>query len=320
MAKKHRGDVDSPWKEALHYFLPHFLAFFFPRLHKAIDWKRGYIALDKEFQQIVRDARIGKRLADKLFKVWLTSGKEAWLLIHVEIQGRVEARFPRRMFQYNYRCFDRYHRRVISLAVLCDERPEWRPDRFVYGGWGSKMGLIFPVAKILDYAEKQEELTKHTNPFAQVVLAHLKALETRRDPARRRQWKTQLVKGLYERGWKAEDVRQLFRLIDWLMDLPHELQEGFREELHRYEEEKRMPYVTSVERLAKEEGRQEGRQEGVRDSLLKVIKTGLQGKFGRAGLKLLPKIRALENDAQLYDVAKALMTADSLDAIRELLS
>lgn len=28
-----------------------------------------------------------------------TSGKEAWLLVHVEVQGGVEAKFPRRMFQ-----------------------------------------------------------------------------------------------------------------------------------------------------------------------------------------------------------------------------
>jgi len=33
------------------------------------------------------------------------------------------------------------------------------------------------------------------NPFAQVVLAHLKALETRRDPATRQRWKIGLVKG-----------------------------------------------------------------------------------------------------------------------------
>ena len=154
------------------------------------------------------------------------------------------------------------------------------PDRFVYGGWGSKMGLIFPIAKVLDYATDQETLTKHDNPFAQVVLAHLQAMETRRDPLQRRQGKVQLVKGLYEHGWKAEDVRQLFRLIDWLMDLPEELQEGFREELYRYEEEKTMPYVTSVERLA------------VRETLLEMIEVGLQGKFGQAGLELLPKIRA----------------------------
>jgi hypothetical protein len=312
MAKKQRRHLDSPWKEALQHFLPHFLAFLFPRLHAAINWERDYIALDKEFQQIVRDARVGKRLADKLFQVWRKNGKEAWLLIHVEIQGHAEARFPRRMFQYNYRCFERYHRRVISLAVLCDDRPEWRPGRFVYGGWGSRMGLIFPIAKVLNYATDQEALTKHDNPFAQVVLAHLKAMETRRDPLQRRQWKIQLVKGLYEHGWQAEDVRQLFRVIDWLMDLPKELQEGFREELYRYEEEKTMPYVTSVERLAKKEGR--------RESLLEVIEIGLQGKFGQAGLELLPQIRALEKNSQLRDVATTLMTADSLDAIRKLVS
>jgi len=33
--------------------------------------------------------------------------------------------------------------------------------------------------------------------------------------------------------------------------------------LEQIEEEKKMPYVTSVERLAKEEGREEGREAGI---------------------------------------------------------
>jgi hypothetical protein len=90
--------------------------------------------------------------------------------------------------------------------------------------------------------------------------------------------------------------------------------------LHRYKEEKRMPYLSSVERLAKEEGRQEGRQEVLREILLNLIKAGLQGEFGRAGLKLLPKLRTRKNNAQLSNVAITLMTADSLDAIRDLVS
>ena len=103
---------------------------------------------------------------------------------------------------------------------------------------------------------------------------------------------------------------------DWLMDLPEELQEGFREELYRYEEEKTMPYVTSVERLAKEEGAREGLREG----LLEAIEVVLEGKFGQAGLELLPKIRALKDNAPLRDVAKTLATAESLDPIRKLVS
>jgi hypothetical protein len=40
----------------------------------------------------------------------------------------------------------------------------------------------------------------------------LKALETRRSPELRYRWKLELVKGLYKRGYTAEDVRQLFCL------------------------------------------------------------------------------------------------------------
>src|SRR5215210_1551587 len=78
---------DSPWKEALeHYFEP-FLAFFFPRAHSDIDWSRGYEFLDKELLQVVRDADMGRRLVDKLVRVWRRGGEEAWVLVHVEVQG-----------------------------------------------------------------------------------------------------------------------------------------------------------------------------------------------------------------------------------------
>jgi hypothetical protein len=88
------GDLDSPWKEALEHFLGPFLAFFFPSVHQAIEWGHGYESLDKELQQVVRDARIGRRLADKLFKIWRKDGQEAWLLIHIEVQGKKRRPFP----------------------------------------------------------------------------------------------------------------------------------------------------------------------------------------------------------------------------------
>ena len=62
-----------------------FLAFFFPQAHADIDWARRYEMLDKEFQQIVREAEQGRRVVDKLVKVWLKSGEERWILIHVEV-------------------------------------------------------------------------------------------------------------------------------------------------------------------------------------------------------------------------------------------
>ena len=76
-----------------------------------------------------------------------------------------------------------------------------------------------------------------------VVLAHLKTLETRRSPADRHAWKLRLVKGLYERGMDPEDVRQLFRFIDWIMESARQLERLFREEINAYQQEKRMPFI-----------------------------------------------------------------------------
>jgi hypothetical protein len=321
--KKRRRDQDSPWKETLHHFLQPVLAWFFPAVHDAIDWGRGYEALDKEFQQIVADARAGRGLADKLFKVWRRNGRELWLFIHVEVQGQVERRFGRRMFRYNVRCFELYDRPVVSLAILTDDDPNWRPKGFAYGAWGSRTGMRFPAVKLLDYVGREEELSASSNPAAQIVLAHLEARATQDSPEQRRQAKVRLVKRLYGRGWSADDVRQLFRLIDWLMELPAELQEGFRQELHEFEEAKHMPYVTSIERLAKkegrEEGRQEGRQEGARAELLHTIRTGLKAKFGVAGSRLMAKVRGIDDLPRLRILAASLIRVESLRDFRDLL-
>src|SRR5262245_11782675 len=217
--RRSRRDLDSPWKEALERFLPAFLAFFFPRLHEAIDWRRGYESLDKELQQIAHDARLRRKLADKLFKVWRKDGRERWLLIHVEVQGKKEADFPERMFVYSFRIYDRYRQLAVSVAVLCDDDPDWRPDRFAAEEWGCEIGLRFLTVKLLDFRGREEALERDVNPFAAVVLAQLKELETRGAPGERWRWKVRLVKGLYERGLSADDVRQLFRLIDWMLQL-----------------------------------------------------------------------------------------------------
>ena len=50
---------------------------------------------------------------------------------------------------------------------------------------------------------------------------------------------------------------QLFRIIDWMMDLPELLEQLFKQEAEQIEQEKHMPYVTSVERLAIREARAE---------------------------------------------------------------
>ncbi|MCP4353222.1 MAG: hypothetical protein GY795_47835, partial [Desulfobacterales bacterium] len=68
------SDYDSPWKEAVEVYFEAFMLFFFPDIHAEIDWSVDYEFLDKELEKIVRDAKTGRRHADKLVKVFLPDG------------------------------------------------------------------------------------------------------------------------------------------------------------------------------------------------------------------------------------------------------
>jgi hypothetical protein len=251
-----RDEFDSPWKDILEAYFPDFLQFFFPQIHAEIDWNQGYEFLDTQLQQVVRDAELGKRLADKLVKAWKLNGEETWVLIHIEIQSQEESNFSERMFVYYYRLRDRYNVPVVSLAILGDERETWRPQPWQDELWGCSVRFEFPTIKLLNYRTRWEELESSRNPFAIAVMAHLKTKETRNDADTRKEWKFRLTRRLYEQGYEREDILNLFRFIDWMLELPAGLKQAFRDELEQYEREKQMPYVTSIEQMGIEQERQ----------------------------------------------------------------
>ncbi|MFK0730498.1 MAG: transposase [Gloeotrichia echinulata GP01] len=304
-------DYDSPWKEVIELYFPNFLEFFFPLAYAEIDWTRPYEFLDTELQQLEPDAEIGRRLVDKVAKVWLLDGEEAWVLVHVEVQGKYDSQFPERMYTYNYRLFDRHKKRVISLAVLADEQANWRPSSYSYQLGGCRVSLEFPVAKLLDYEQSWETLEETTNPFGVVVMAHLKTKATHRNPESRLQWKLSLVRRLFERGYSREDVQQLFRFIDWIMVLPKELTSSFKTVVRSYEETSRMRYVTSIERLAKEEGILQTSRENV----IEVLET----RFAEVPSAIVEAINGIGEPSVLKTLLKRAIAIPSVAEFQQLL-
>jgi hypothetical protein len=299
-------EYDSPWKEILDLYFRHFLAFFFPDIEADIDWDRGYEILDKELPKLERDAEAGGRYADKLIKVWRKNGEERLVFVHIEVQGTPDPTFPVRMYIYNYRIFDRHQRPVVSLAVLADERPAWRPDRYVEELWGYRKELRFPIVKLWDYNERWPELEASDNPFATVVMAHLKTKATKNDDEERLRWKLYLIRRLYDRGYRRRDVLALFRFIDWLMVLPEPLAQRFRAEQERFETEKKMRYVTSVERLAKEEGHIRGQ--------ISLLKRQLKRRFQQLPAWVEERLGQASRE-ELESWAERVLDAESLDEV-----
>jgi len=263
-------------------------------------------------------------------QVWRQDGAEAWVLVHVEVQSQEDPAFAERMYVYNYRLYDRYRRRVASLAVLGDERAHWRPARFSYELWGCEVGLHFPTVKLLDYRMHWAELEASRNPFAVVVMAHLRAQETQDDPEQRKAAKWQLLRRLYEQGYARADILNLFRFIDWVMGLPEALEEALWQEIVEYEEAKRMPYVTSVERIGIKKGMEQGIQQGIqqglqqgiqqgqRQGLLDGITLGLELKWGADGLRLSPEIGRIEDVYLLRAIHEGLKRVSTPEDLRQI--
>ena len=200
---------------------------------------------------------------------------------------------------------------MASVAILADDNSRWRPDHFSYELWGSKAGLWFPSVKLLDYKEKWEELDASKNPFASVVMAHLKALETVGDNEQRYRWKLLLIRRLYKLGYDREDVIRLFQFIDWVMSLPDELEEGLWMEIQKIEEESKMEYVTSVERIGIKKGVQQGMQQGT----MKLLSRQIARRFKVSPDSVHPMFAGLTTE-QLEELGEKFFEAESLDEIR----
>ncbi len=326
------ANQDSAWKEMLNVCFPAFVAFFFPKIHAELDWARGYESLDKELAQIHPAHVTGRLIADKLFKVWLKSGKVTWLLVHVEVQDQAGKGFARRIYVYNYRLVDAFGVEVVSLAVVTggNRKSADQPiEKYETGRWDCALSFQFPCVRLADYADRLEELEQSRNPFGIAVLVTLKSQETKGDAEWRLAWKRRILFGLYRKGYNRKEIINLFRFMDWVMTLPKELEEKLRREVFKLEEGQKLPFLSRMEisaitdgwekgiregrqvgrREGWQEGRQEGRQEG-QDHQRAFILRLLGRQIGEISESLNKKLLRLPME-QMEALGEALLDFES---------
>lgn len=316
-------DLDGAWKEAFAGYFEASIAFFLPHVHADIDWSRGFEFLDTQFQKLAPQSEIGRRSVDLLIRVWRRDGSEQWVLIHIEIQAQYIANLPKKIFQYYYRAIDLHDVPIASFVILADKNPRWKPQRLMYKLWGCELNFRFPVIKLTDL--NLDQLQASTNPFAVIVLAHLEAMKTKRSPDKRKARKLGLIKSLYDR-FGRDDVRKLARLIDWHMKLPKEHEQKLRFEIEQFEQEKKMPFITSFERLAKEEGQEIGEAigeargvaRGEARGLREGIASALELKFGEVDPTLVLELQKIDDVDLLGRVLRSIAKTQRLAELRKM--
>ena len=300
------ANYDETWKEAIGDYFDSFLLFFYPEVYQQVDWSKTPISLDKELEQITASADSKTRHADKLFQVWLLDNQEIWILVHVEVQSQYDKKFKQRMFIYNYRAFDLYQKPVISLAILGDEQKNWRPNSYQYGLGSSQLIFNFSTVKLLDY--QWEDLEQNNNIFAIVVMAHLKTKATNSNLSAREQWKWNLTRLLYEKGYNRKQITDLYKVIDAMMALSEELQLSFEEKLATYQEERKMPLLTNIERrtIKKTE----------KKNIIKLV----QVRFGNIPETLIENINKIDDISLLEQLFVSTISVSSLEEFAQLVN
>jgi len=164
--------------------------------------------------------------------------------------------------------------------------------------------MAFPVVKLLDYND-MESLEKNPNPFALVLMANFKALETRRDSGQRYEWKWHVTLEFYKRGYQKQDVIHLFLFIDWVMILPEELKRSFSQRLLEYEEGKKMRFVSSVEEYCMEKGM----LKEAREMVAEVLST----KFSAVPEHIIKRLSTIEDRSFLKVLLKKAVLTPSIE-------
>jgi hypothetical protein len=167
--KRSGTDFDAIWKETVVKFPEGSMTRFFHAVAREIDWTKGVVFLDKELRSLLGKFPRPRQFVDVLMKVHWRKGGSDLLLIHMEIQRRADGEFPFRMLMYQVTLRKILGRDVLSLAVLADTDPDWRPGEYVCSVAGMEHQFVFPVCKLMDFSD--EELEADLNPVNFVILA-----------------------------------------------------------------------------------------------------------------------------------------------------
>ncbi|MCL0033574.1 hypothetical protein M1M99_02010 [Thermodesulfovibrionales bacterium] len=105
----------------------------------------------------------------------------------------------------------------------------------------------------------------------------------------------------------------VYNYIDWVMSLPQKLSRRFWDNLISFEEEYKMPYVTSVEKIGIEKGMQQGMLLEAQDMLMEV----LTERFGSVSGELSEQIKRIDSRKRLKNLIRQALRVKSLAEFEE---
>jgi len=260
---------DTLWKGILENLSEDFMRFFFKDADVLFDMANGFQFLDKELEQLFpMENSESPKFVDKLIKVFTKTGREEWILCHVEIQGYDDRDFAKRMFTYFYRILDKYGKPVTAIAIFTDANKNFHPQVYEYEYLGTKNTFQFNTYKILDQDEKQ--LAEDDNPFAVVILTVLLALKKKKlNDESLYNLKYTLAKNLFQKKIPKKKIDDLLIFLQlYVRFADSEYNVKFEKVIEELTENKT---TMGIREMVMERVKKEGREEGKTDVIENLL-------------------------------------------------
>jgi hypothetical protein len=230
------------------------------------------------------------------------------------------------MFRYLCRILDRFGQLPVSLAILADPHPRWNPCPYAYALGGMSIVYQYATCKLAELDLMPWIIAG--NPVARVIEAHRLAQGSARNPKARRSGKLGLVRALLESGMGDAEIREVMRLVHWLLALPDEEELEFRKDVRHMEASMETKRRSTYERIVLEEGLVQGRLEGRSEGRLEGLDQGrhegrliagrellleqIHERFGGCGDALRQRVEAIQDESRIRQLARAILTVPTL--------
>jgi flagellar biosynthesis/type III secretory pathway protein FliH len=131
-----------------------------------------------------------------------------------------------------------------------------------------------------------------------------------------------LTKRLYNKGFDQTQIKNLYLFIDWIIKLPKPLEIEYHEKIYQFEEDRKMAYISTAERLGIEKGFSQGISQGLSRGISQGKQEGevalltrlLTRKFGLLPKHYQKKIATTDADT-LLEWGERVLSANTLEEI-----
>ena len=276
---------DQLFKELITTFFYDFLELFLPELAAEID-PESIEFIDKEtFSDFAGDVLEADIVAKCKFK-----GTDRYFLIHQENQAKSVSDFPKRMFKYFARFYEKHNLDLYPIALFTFDTP--------YRAEPDSLQIRFPGLDVLTFNFRAIQLNRlnwrdyirKPNPIAAALMSKMKI-----DPIDRPYVKLECLRLLATLQLNPARSRLISGFVNSYLRLSAEENVVFKREIDILEPEEKEPMIQLTNEWI-EEGERRGREEGERLGIEKGESLEAQNLLLRLGRKRLGSPNSLVVD------------------------